>query len=95
MDMIVFLGFVVVERRDAFHIISLLELLRELPQHPIGIKLRVFLRQRNDQLPCLDTFSLCPIAFELLLALLRQIVPEGHIFPCGEGGVKVLLSLWV
>ena len=95
MDMIVFLCFVVVERRNAFHVISFLELLRELPQHPVGIELRVILRQSNDQFPCLDTFSLSPEAFELLLTLLRQIVPEGHIFPCREGGVQVFLPLWV
>ena len=48
MDMIVFLRLVVVERRDTFHVVPLLELLRELPQHLVGIKLRVFLRQSND-----------------------------------------------
>ena len=48
MDMIVFLGLVVMERRNAFHFVPSLELLRELPQHPVGIKLRVFLRQSND-----------------------------------------------
>lgn len=46
--MIVFLRLVVVERRDTFHVVPLLELLRELPQHLVGIKLRVFLRQSND-----------------------------------------------
>lgn len=48
MIMIVFLRLVVVERRDTFHVVPLLELLRELPQHLVGIKLRVFLRQSND-----------------------------------------------
>ena len=47
MDMIVFLRLVVVERRDTFHVVPLLELLRELPQHLVGIKLRVFLWQSN------------------------------------------------
>ena len=95
MDMIVRHFLVVVERRNTFHVIPFFELLRELPQYPVGIELRVLLRQRNDQLPCLNTFSLRSVAFELLLALLRQIIPEGHIFPCGEGGIKVLLPLGV
>lgn len=92
MDMIVPLGLVMVERRDTFHVIPLLELLRKLPQYPLGFKLRIFLRQRNDQLPRLNTFSLSSIAPELLLTLLRKIVPEGHIFPCREGGVQVFLG---
>ena len=83
MDMIVFLRLVVVERRDTFHVVPLLELLRELPQHLVGIKLRVFLRQSNGDDSTPVEQPVLPEAVEDVVTVTDEtsgaLTPEGNL----------------
>ena len=81
--MIVFLRLVVVERRDTFHVVPLLELLRELPQHLVGIKLRVFLRQSNGDDSTPVEQPVLPEAVEDVVTVTDEtsgaLTPEGNL----------------
>ena len=83
MDMIVFLRLVVVERRDTFHVVPLLELLRELPQHLVGIKLRVFLWQSNGDDSTPVEQPVLPEAVEDVVTVTDEtsgaLTPEGNL----------------
>ena len=83
MDMIVFLRLVVVERRDTFHVVPLLELLRELPQHLVGIKLRVFLWQSNGDDSTPVEQPVLPEAVEDVVTVTDEtsgaLAPEGNL----------------
>ena len=81
--MIVFLRLVVVERRDTFHVVPLLELLRELPQHLVGIKLRVFLWQSNGDDSTPVEQPVLPEAVEDVVTVTDEtsgaLTPEGNL----------------
>jgi hypothetical protein len=73
----------VVERRDTFHVVPLLELLRELPQHLVGIKLRVFLRQSNGDDSTPVEQPVLPEAVEDVVTVTDEtsgaLTPEGNL----------------
>ena len=72
-----------VERRDTFHVVPLLELLRELPQHLVGIKLRVFLRQSNGDDSTPVEQPVLPEAVEDVVTVTDEtsgaLTPEGNL----------------
>ena len=72
-----------VERRDTFHVVPLLELLRELPQHLVGIKLRVFLWQSNGDDSTPVEQPVLPEAVEDVVTVTDEtsgaLTPEGNL----------------
>ena len=72
-----------VERRDTFHVVPLLELLRELPQHLVEIKLRVFLRQSNGDDSTPVEQPVLPEAVEDVVTVTDEtsgaLTPEGNL----------------
>ena len=90
--MVIALGLVVVEGRDALHAVSFLELVSEILENRIGVKLGVALRQSNDKLPGLDALSVGAKPLELLLTFPCQVSPEVRASGL-VGGVEVLLPV--